>query len=267
LSTAGSDPTRDNHGGPAVPRELLDEAVALARRAGEVTLGFFGDSGLVIEEKSDGTPVTEADRAAERLLREELARSHPGDGVFGEEEGEKVSETGRRWIIDPLDGTKAFTRGVPLFANLVALEDQDGIAVGVINLPALGQTIYAGRGVGCFCNGAPARMNGRGGLPGSYLSSSGYAHWDEERLLRVKRSGLQLAGWGDGYGYALVATGRIEAMADPEAALYDLAPMPVILAEAGGRFTDWSGAVEPGSGTGLATNGRLHEDVLALLAS
>jgi histidinol-phosphatase len=248
-------------------RALLDEAVELARRAGEVTLRYFRHPELVVEAKADGTPVTEADRQAERLVRAELARRHPGDGVLGEEEGEQRSETGRRWILDPLDGTKAFSRGVPLYANLLAVEDEQGLAVGVINLPALGETVYAARGAGCWCNDAPARVSERASLVGSYLASSGYAHWDEDRLLRLKRAGLQLAGWGDGYGYALVATGRIEAMADPQAALYDLAPMPVILAEAGGRFTDWAGDPDPGRGTGLASNGALHGELLALLAA
>lgn len=244
----------------------MDEAVGLARQAGEFTLRFFRSPDLAVETKRDGTPVTEADRGAESLLRRELARRHPGDGVYGEEEGERPSETGRRWIIDPLDGTRAFTRGVPLYVNLLALEDEHGIAVGVINIPALGETVYAGRGTGCFSNGRPASASRTGELAGAYLSTSGFDGWDDEVLGRVKRSGLRLRTWGDGYGYALVATGRIDAMVDPEAALYDLAPMPVIMAEAGGRFTDWSGRVDPAGGNALATNGVLHDAVLALLS-
>lgn len=256
---------RPSSGHPAAV-DLLNEAADLARQAGDLTLEYFRSTGLVVEEKSDGTPVTQADREAERLLRRELERRHPGDGIVGEEEGDKPSETGRRWIIDPIDGTKAFARGVPLYANLVAVEDEHGLVVGVINIPATGETVYAGRGVGCFLNGVRTQVNDRDRLEGSWLTSSGWAHWDEACLLRLKRAGLQLAGWGDGFGYLLVATGRVEAMADPDAALYDLAPMPVILAEAGGRFTDWSGVVDPGSGSGLATNGRIHDEVLALLA-
>jgi histidinol-phosphatase len=250
-----------------VDQELLDEAVVMARRAGELTLGYFRTAGLRIDRKSDGTPVTDADRGAERLLRDELARRHPDDGIYGEEEGEQAGRSGRRWIIDPIDGTKAFTHGVPTFSNLMALEDEHGSAIGVINLPALGETVYAGRGLGCFCNGAPAGVSGRTGLPGSYLSSSGFDHWDEAPLLAVKRSGLQMRTWGDGYGYALVATGRIEAMVDPQAALYDLAAMPVILGEAGGRFTDWSGAARPDGGNAIATNGHIHTALLDLLSA
>ena len=243
----------------------MDEAVSLARLAGELTLSYFRNRDLRVDEKGDGTPVTDADRGAEALLRKELARRHPGDGVLGEEEAEKPSQTGRRWIIDPLDGTRAFTRGIPLYVNLLALEDEHGIAIGVINIPALGETVYAGRGLGCFSNGTRVGVSHTAELAGAYLSASGFEHWDESVLLRVKRAGLRLRTWGDGYGYALVATGRIDAMVDPEVALYDVAPMPVILAEAGGRFSDWSGRLDPAGGSGLATNGAIHDAVLALL--
>jgi histidinol-phosphatase len=251
----------------AVDAGLVDEAVAMARRAGEFTLGYFRAVGLRVDRKSDGTPVTDADRGAERLIREELAQRHPDDGILGEEEGERAGRSGRRWIIDPIDGTKAFTHGVPTFCNLVALEDEHGPAIGVINVPALGETVYAGRGLGCFWNGVPARVSSRAALPGSYLSCSGFDYWDEAPLLAVKRSGLQMRTWGDGYGYALVATGRIEAMVDPHAEFYDLAAMPVIMAEAGGRFSDWSGSARPDGGSGLATNGHVHQAVLDLLSS
>jgi histidinol phosphatase-like enzyme (inositol monophosphatase family) len=243
----------------------MDEAVSLTRMAGDLTLSYFQNRDLRVDQKSDGTPVTEADRGAEALLRRELARRYPGDGVYGEEEAETPSQTGRRWIIDPVDGTRAFTRGIPLYVNLLALEDEHGIAIGVINMPALGETVYAGRGLGCFSNGTPVSVSRTAELAGAYLSASGFEHWDDSALLRVKQAGLRLRTWGDGYGYALVATGRIDAMVDPEVALYDVAPMPVILAEAGGRFSDWSGRLDPAGGNGLATNGAIHEPLLALL--
>jgi histidinol phosphatase-like enzyme (inositol monophosphatase family) len=252
---------------PNTDPALLAEAVELARMAGEFTLSYFRSRQLVVEAKPDGTPVTAADKGAERLVRAELGRRHPGDGVCGEEEEEKESETGRRWIIDPIDGTQAFTHGVPLYVNLLALEDDYGMAVGVINVPALAETVAAGRGLGCFSNGAPVAVSDRTTLAGSYLCSSGYDYWEEEVLLRVKRAGLQLRTWGDGYGYALVATGRVEAMVDPVAALHDLAPMPVILREAGGRFSDWSGRADPAGGNGLATNGAIHDTLLTLLTA
>ena len=247
--------------------ELLDTAVTIARMAGELTLQYFRRADLEIDRKGDGTPVTAADRGAERLIREELEKRFPDDGILGEEEAEKPGTSGRRWILDPIDGTKAFTHGVPLYTNLLALEDADGIALGVINMPALGETVYAGRGLGCFANGAPASVNDHEGFEGAYLTTSGYTPWDDDVLLRVKHAGLNLRTWGDGYGYALVATGRLEAMFDPLAELYDLAPVPVIIAEAGGRFTDVQGRGGPGHGSGLATNGKgtFHDDLLAVL--
>ena len=245
---------------------LLEEAVELTRRAGELTLGYFRTLGLAVDWKQDGTPVTQADRQAERLIREELELRHPGDGILGEEEAEKPSETGRRWIIDPIDGTKAFTHGVALYSNLLAVEDEKGIAVGVINMPALGETVYAARGLGCLHNGVAAHVSDREELDGSYLTTCSFSDWEETALLEVKRAGLQLRTWGDGYGYALVATGRADAMVDTQAELYDLAPMPVIIEEAGGRFTDLRGAPGPGGGDGLATNGRIHDVLLGLLA-
>jgi histidinol-phosphatase len=248
-----------------VDPELLDTAVTLVRQAGELTLQYCQRDDLAIDRKGDGTPVTAADRGAERLLREEIESRFPDDGILGEEEAEKIGTSGRRWIIDPIDGTKAFTHGVPLYTNLLAIEDADGIAVGVINVPALGETVYAGRGLGCFDNGKPVSVNDHASFDGAYLSTSGLTSWPDDMLLRVKQAGFNMRTWGDGYGYVLVATGRIEAMVDPVAELYDLAPMPVILHEAGGRFTDLSGADGPGGGSGLATNGRFHDELLAVL--
>jgi histidinol phosphatase-like enzyme (inositol monophosphatase family) len=250
---------------PPADSDLLDTAVELARLAGAEALRHFRTDDLVVDRKGDGTPVTIADRSAERLLREELARRHPDDTVLGEEEGVTAGTSGRRWLVDPVDGTKAFTHGVPTWSTLLAVEDEHGLAVGVIDLPALGETVYAGRGLGCFSNGRPARVSDRDILPGSYLTTSGFDYWPVEVLLAVRQSGLQMRTWGDGYGYALVATGRVEVMVDPSAALWDLAAMPVIIAEAGGRFSDWSGAVRPDGGNGVATNGRVHDAVLGLL--
>jgi histidinol phosphatase-like enzyme (inositol monophosphatase family) len=250
---------------PPADQGTLDAAVDLLRQAGELTLQWFRSAELAVERKLDGTPVTEADKSTERFLREALEKQYPGDGIYGEEEGETPSSTGRRWIVDPIDGTKAFTHGVPLYANLLALEDEHGIAIGVINLPGLGETVYAGRGLGCFDNGVPAQVSARSQVAGSYLTTSAFEHWDEDALLRAKASGLRLRTWGDGYGYALVATGRVEAMVDPVAELYDLAPMPVIIGEAGGQFTDLGGAEGPAGGSGIATNGVLHGEILALV--
>ncbi len=256
-----------NDTAPALDPGILDEAVGLAQRAGELTLKHFRSPDLVIDSKDDGTPVTVADRGAERQLRTEIAELFPDDGILGEEEAETPGTSGRRWIIDPIDGTKAFTHGVPLYTNLVALEDAHGIAIGIINIPAAGEVVYAGRGLGAFCNGNPIHVNDRSNIEGAYLMTSGLAYWDGPMIDRLNVAGIHLRTWADGYGYAMVATGRAEGMIDFEAELYDLAPSPIILSEAGGRFTDLSGHVTPGGGSGLATNGVLHDVLLDLFGT
>jgi histidinol phosphatase-like enzyme (inositol monophosphatase family) len=250
-----------------VDRALLEDVVALTREAGELTMRWFRADDLVVEHKGDGTPVTAADRAAERFLRDQLGKRFPDDGIAGEEEADLDGTSGRRWIIDPIDGTRAFTQGVPTFSNLVALEDEHGSAIGVINLPALRETVYAGRGIGCWCDGRGARVSAHGELADAYLTTSGFESWDEGALLAARSSGMRMRTWGDGYGYALVATGRVEAMVDPVVEPYDVAAMPVILAEAGGRFTDLTGATRIDGGSGLATNGVLHVRMLEMLAA
>src|SRR3954452_1803925 len=252
-------------GAPAVDKALLDEAVVLARAAGQLTLDWFRSVDLAVDRKGDGTPVTAADRAVERFVRERLAVTHPDDAIVGEEEADLSGTSGRRWIVDPIDGTKAFTHGVPLYSTLLALEDEHGPAIGVIDLPALGETVFGGRGLGCFRNGEPARVSDRDRVRGSYLTTSGFDYWTEESLTAVRLSGIFMRTWGDGYGYALVATGRVEAMVDPVAARWDVAAMPVIIGEAGGQFTDFVGAARVDSGSGLATNGTLHDEVLELV--
>jgi histidinol-phosphatase len=253
---------------PAVDADLLSWAVELTKEAGRRTLARFRCDDLAVEAKGDGTPVTEADKDAEAYIRAELATAHPHDAVLGEEEGDQAGTTGRRWIIDPIDGTKAFMRGVPLYSNLLAVEDEHGWAIGVINLPGANECVFAGRGLGAFqddCHGErrPARVGPRSGKP--FLTASGFTRWDDATLLRVKQAGWALRTWGDGFGYAMVATGRADAMVDPTAALWDIAPMPVIMAEAGGRFSTWSGSPDPREGSGVATNGEGHDELLALL--
>jgi histidinol-phosphatase len=251
---------------PPVDQETLDAAVELLRAAGERTLRWFRAVGLEVERKADGTPVTAADRDAERFLRERLAEAFPGDGVVGEEEAPTAGTTGRRWILDPIDGTKAFTCGVPLYSNLLALEDEHGIAVGVINLPALGEAVWAGRGLGCFSDRGPTRVSDQRTLAGAYVVSSSLTHWPAGAVARLDAAGSVLRTWGDGYGYALVATGRAAAMVDPVIEPYDVGPMPVILAEAGGRFTDLAGGDGIEGGSGLGSNGHVHDELLRLLA-
>ncbi|MEQ1786096.1 MAG: inositol monophosphatase family protein [Acidimicrobiales bacterium] len=162
---------------PPADQATLDTAVRLLREAGERTLRWFRAADLMVERKGDGTPVTAADKDAERFLREQLADAFPADGILGEEEAPTPGTSGRRWIIDPIDGTKAFTCGVPLYSNLLALEDEHGIAVGVVNLPALGETVWAGRGLGCWSDRGPAQVSDHPTLEGAYVMSSSFSHW------------------------------------------------------------------------------------------
>ena len=244
----------------------MHAAVDIVREAGELTLGYFRSADLAVEAKGDGTPVTEADRGAERMIRERLSELAPDDTVVGEEEADQTGTSGRRWIIDPIDGTKAFTHGVPLYTNLLALEDDHGIAIGVINMPALGETVWAGRGRGCWCNGDPARVSTHGTLTEAWVMTSGIAHWPSGWIDRVVGAEMHIRTWGDGYGYALVATGRADAMVDPTISLWDVAPMPVIMSEAGGRFSSANGDPSPDAGSGIGTNGAIHDQLLDLLS-
>lgn len=256
---------------PPADHTMLTNAVDILRAAGAFTLQWFDNPALDIITKSDGTPVTEADRGAEQIVRERLAALHPEDSVLGEELEDYIGSSSRTWIVDPIDGTKAFTRGVPLYSNLLAVVDEHGPLIGVINLPALNTTVYAGRGLGCFRDGRPVQVSNRTEPSKSVLSTSGFGTWSESALLGVKRAGFELRTWGDGYGYAMVACGALDAMVDPQVSLWDIAPMPVILNEAGGRFTGTDGkevSLVPGSNvSGVASNGVLHDEVIAALAS
>lgn len=255
---------------PPVDAQLVDDAVAMARAAGELTLRWFNDPTLAVETKGDGSPVTAADLAAETLLRDRLAEQHPDDAVMGEEHQDTTGTSGRTWVIDPIDGTKAFTRGVPLYSNLLALVDEHGPAIGVINLPALGETVWAGRGLGAFHNGAPCRVATTTSLADSCLCTSGFGYWPPDALQSVLDSPAVFRTWGDAYGYALVATGRAEAMIDPLANPWDVAPMAVIIPEAGGVFSNFDGHRGDDAWarySGVATNGPIHDELLACWSS
>ncbi len=258
---------------PAAEPGLVDFAVAAARQAGALTLEQYQRPDLAVDHKPDGSPITGADIEAERLLRRLIASRFPDDAILGEEggfeeggPGTRSAASGRLWVIDPIDGTKAFAQGVPLFSNLVALVDEHGPAVGVINLPALGECVWAGRGRGAWWNGRPCRVSERSAIDESCLCTSGFSYWPAEARGRLLGSGARVRTWGDAYGYALVATGRAEAMIDPECFDWDVAPMAVIIAEAGGRFSDRTGSPGWRNGSGVATNGRVHDEVLALFA-
>ncbi len=250
---------------PPADREFVDEVVALIRRAGQFTLDYFESADLRTESKFDGTPVTDADRGAERLIRQYIERNYPQDSVLGEEEGHSPGSSDRTWYVDPIDGTKAFTRGVPLYSNLISVEDAHGPLVAAINIPALREIVYAGRGLGCWRNDNRAHVSAHSELAGSYMMTSAYDDWPTSTLEATRRARMNMRTWGDGYGYALVATGRAEIMFDPIAAPWDLAPMPLVIAEAGGTFTDLSGERRIDGGSGVATNTLVHAAALELL--
>jgi histidinol-phosphatase len=256
------------------PDDDLSLALALADAADEVTMSRFLAQDLAVETKPDSTPVTDADRAVERALRELLGGRRPGDSFVGEEYGESGGGP-RRWVVDPVDGTKNFVRGVPVWATLIALMEADEVYVGVVSAPALGRRWWATRGQGAWTSafgGEPRRMrvSGVAELSDASVSYSSLHGWDaagRAGLLELDDSVWRTRGYGDFWQYALVAEGAVDVTAEPEVSLWDLAAVAVLVEEAGGRFTDLAGRRGPAGGSGLATNGLLHDEVLQLLGS
>lgn len=247
---------------------LMDFAVRTAERAGEITLRHFG--AVATERKSDGTEVTAADRESEAYILEAIAEAFPEDGILGEEGGAATSRSGRRWVIDPIDATRSFSSGVPLYGVLLALEERGVPIVGCCHLPALSETIVAAKDAGAWRNGVPARVSAVEDLQEARVVTSGLEYWRDwatpegqtgwNRLLSRCRFAKT---WGDCYGYVLVATGRAEIMVDPAAgAPWDYLPMVPILAEAGGRFTTLGGNPARAWSTALASNGRVHRQAM-----
>lgn len=249
--------------GCAVMQDLVEFAVDIARQAGTLTMQHFRAADLTVDRKGDDSPVTIADRQAELLLRRLINDRFPDDAVVGEEHEDSAGTSGRTWYLDPIDGTKSFVHGVPLFSNLVACDDADGPLVGVINCPALGEATWAGRGIGCFHNDTPALVSTTARLDQAYVMTSGLEWWSAQRRPRLLDAPFTWRTWGDGYGYSLVATGRVDAMVDPGAEVWDLAAIPVILHQAGGVFTGLDGHSKTADGgSALASNGLLHDALL-----
>lgn len=251
---------------------LREFAVDLAREAGELTLTYFRGS-FDVERKADETPVTRADRESEQLIRDRIQKAYPDDGILGEE-FDSVAGTGRRtWVIDPIDGTKSFVAGVPLYAVLIALVDgaydggeidTDRVLLGVIHIPPLAETLSAARGLGAHWQEGSAAVSSHDELSGARVCTTDFAdlHRREPALAaRINGRASFTRTWGDAYGYLLVATGRIDAMIDPIVSPWDIAPLPVIVEEAGGRFTDLRGRAVLGE-SAIATNGRVHASIL-----
>ena len=227
--------------------EITELALEWVREAGALTLEHFRDPELTVDSKGDGTPVTVADRRTEELLRTRIRSVFPDDAILGEEGGSTEGTTGRTWIIDPIDGTKAFSHGVATYSNLLAVADQHGTRIGIINLPALGETLWAVRGEGCWFNGrriGRAENDQKADLNGRVLCVSGFHDWDGAMHDRVADAGVLVRTWGDAYGYALVASGRADAMFDPQLEWWDLAAPALVVAEAGGTITRRDGSPE-----------------------
>ena len=246
-------------------KHLLDFAVRLSREAGDITCRHFKGS-FVAERKADSSFVTIADREAERSLRANIERTFPQDGILGEEEGEKIGTSQRRWIIDPVDGTYSFVHGVPLYAVLIGLEIEGESVLGVVNLPALNELVYAARGLGCFWNDAPAHVSATKSLSEALLLATDFGTCEQygfglaAQALQQKVNARRT--WGDAFGHVLVATGRADIMLDPVMNVWDCAALSPIVEEAGGTFTDWQGVRTIHGGNAISTNGLLFEDVM-----
>jgi histidinol-phosphatase len=248
-------------------------AAELARQAGETTLEFFQTSRFDVERKGDDSPVTVADRQAEQFVRQRLAERFPQDAILGEEFGGAVGSAEFAWIVDPIDGTKSFITGVPLYSTLLAVVHEGRVLAGAIAIPGLSEIAFAVAGRGAWHSAAGraairCQVSRRGLGDGVFLTSqrdsfdkrgAGAGFTALEQRAYVTRT------WGDGYGYLLVATGRAEVMVDPIANPWDLAAAQIVVNEAGGRFTSWSGSDSYSAGDGVGSNGRVHDEVLRLL--
>ncbi|MFO7907148.1 MAG: histidinol-phosphatase [Planctomycetota bacterium] len=251
----------------------LELACQAAREAGRLTLKYFRNRRLAVERKADQSPVTIADREAEQVLREQIEAHFPNDAIVGEEFGQSMGDSGYRWILDPIDGTASFVRGVPLYGTLVGVEYQQRSIAGVIHMPALDECVYAAEGRGAWYvtrNQEPvaARVSACDSLfEGLFVTSQVDLYekrdaWQAYRELQ-RRADITRT-WGDCYGYLLVATGRAAVMVDPVMSIWDAAPLQPILEEAGGSFTDWSGNRTIYHGEGIGTNRLVLEEVLTI---
>ena len=252
----------------------LDLALALADEADALTTARFGAVDLVVETKPDMTPATDADIDVEAMIRRRLGEARPDDSVFGEEFGGTTEFAGRQWVVDPIDGTKNFVRGVPVWATLIALL-RDGVpVVGVVSAPALHRRWWAVEGAGAFVAASdqpPRRLQVSkvDDLASASLAFSSLSGWAargiRERFVALTDEVWRVRGYGDFFNDCLVAEGAVDVAAEPEVSTWDLAPLDILVREAGGKFTNLAGRPGPHGGSAVATNGLLHEAVLARL--
>jgi histidinol-phosphatase len=252
-------------------------AHVLADTADAIAMPRFRAQDLHVTTKPDLTPVTETDTAVEKALRATLARTRPRDGVLGEEYGATEAGAGnRQWVIDPIDGTKNYIRGVPIWATLIALMEGAEPVVGLVSAPALGRRWWAASGHGAYAGrhtatATPIRVSGVRRLADASFCYASLHGWEEagrlDGMLDLMRRSWRQRAYGDFYGYMLVAEGAVDIMVEPELSLWDLAALVPIVTEAGGTFTDLAGRPGPSGGSAIATNGALHHDVLARLGT
>jgi myo-inositol-1(or 4)-monophosphatase len=247
----------------------LDFATETAYLAGRLTLGYFR-AGVRPDMKPDDSPVTIADRQAEELIRARIEAAYPSHAIVGEEFGAKeTAGASHRWFVDPIDGTKAFVRGVPLYGILLGQEIEGTVEVGVAYFPALDEMVYAASGLGCWWNGRRARVSEVSRLDRAYLTCSDVGSFAKygrgEAYQRLVAATYHRVGWGDAYGYSLVATGRADIMMDPAMHVWDCGPFPPILKEAGGYFGDWQGNPTIYANEAIGTTAALLPAVLALI--
>ncbi len=254
----------------------LGFAVELAMLGGRSTLDRFGGRHLDAEAKGDGSPVTIADRTAEQIMRERIARAYPDDAVIGEEFGASPGTSPYAWVLDPIDGTKSFIHGVPMYGTLVACVREGRSVVGVCFMPALEEIVYGAVGCGAWhrVGSGPARkakVSSCAMLQDATLCTTGLEYFRQAgadgAFGRLVDEVALVRGWSDCYAHVLLATGRIDAVVEPVIKIWDIAHLPVILDEAGGRYTNWCGKVDLDSPTGLASNGQVHEELLKLLTA
>jgi histidinol-phosphatase len=250
--------------------QLVAPAAELARLTGDIALSHYR-AALHVETKPDGSPVTAADRAAETAAREWVNRLFPDDGILGEEFGIERPDARRRWVIDPIDGTKTFVRGTPLWGSLVALCEGERVLAGAAYFPAVGELVAAAPGAGCWWNGSRCMVSSVSDVRrATVLTTDERFHERVDRRAgweRLADGAAVSRSWGDCFGYLLVATGRAEAMVDPVMSPWDAAALQPIIEEAGGVFTDWDGAPTAFGGSSVATNFALATTVRALLSN
>lgn len=251
--------------------------IEVAQAAGKHTLNYFRRADLIIDAKADESPVTVADREAEQLVRREIGTRFPNDTIQGEEFSEQSGTSPYRWVVDPIDGTKSFVCGVPLYSTLLALEHEGEPLAGIIFVPAMNEMVTACLGRGCWHRQSDAAewrrtaVSEKADLSEAVFVTSQVDSFDSrdaaDKYKKLEKAAWLTRSWGDGYGYLMVATGKADVMVDPECNAWDVAAILPIVSEAGGKFSDWAGNATTRGGDGVGTNGKLHGLVLSALSS